>query len=551
MLHVCVPLFVYFNWHGSGLPPRRKCHTSQMLLNAIVSAMKKEGQGPGAPAAPAPVEERKESKAKAKSPKKERKKKAATVVPAVKIEPGEESAAAGMDQSGIDESIFRVGFHEDEVSSAEEERVRRATRERKKNTTTRKRRKIVDRSKTGAAGAQRLAAQVIPPVLAAEAAPHPESVKIDNADGSMTTFLIETMSHLALRHPSLRGTDVPLTVPAKRPADGKTSIYQTATPVPSTERESKSEISKAVTAAAVAFCVPTAAENPMAVPPPEQFIIDAMARLIKPMPMLIPGSMPSEKTEAPEGGMDIKVLMADTRFDLPVMHAAYEDQLLGESGVHMHTNGKKYNFPPCKLGAKCAGMTEPISVYRPAHGKPNLAPRVYDNLLPPAPTVKASAETETGAGSILKRELQSVSGHQGARVQRVLMRFMWPEEWRRFIEEGVQPTGEMYCIPDYRKNVGEVVLFTRGNPSIAIPRADVFINLWRNAGGEGEYLEDECLLKPVGKCDVLRGAIAMWRRSYVYWEKSPQGRWMLNQSLMHAARPEPIKPRLGESLLVF
>lgn len=281
-------------------------------------------------------------------------------------------------------------------------------------------------------------------------------------------------------------------------------------------------------------------ESPLHVPKIHDYILKAMEKLVRPLPTLMTrehegGTRAATDTE---GETDIRRLIAEGRVDVPFISAAHESELLGASGKHVHPNGKTYTFPACTAAEKCVGMTEYIRAERPAPGAPVPVAREYmvigkNALVPTGPT----GTTTEGKGM--------------PSVRRVLTQFMWPDQYERFLADGVAPAQKMYCVLCNRRNVSAVVAAALGAESMVMPVNGEFINLYQVHRGEDGGYVDACLNNGHGlRMQPLRGCFPMFRRSYLFWV-NVKGRWMVDQSQMIARPPSPLAVTIGESLRSF
>src|SRR5208283_3229927 len=72
----------------------------------------------------------------------------------------------------------------------------------------------------------------------------------------------------------------------------------------------------------------------------------------------VPEFYDPDRLAAPASQEQLRLQMQRGQYALPILKAKLENQLLAESGCFVSkSTGREFNFPPCKHGEKCVGMT--------------------------------------------------------------------------------------------------------------------------------------------------------------------------------------------------
>jgi hypothetical protein len=199
------------------------------------------------------------------------------------------------------------------------------------------------------------------------------------------------------------------------------------------------------------------------------------------------------------------------RVVLPVFTAEFESQLLAESGCHVITmksgHESEYIFPACCRGTDCVGIT---------------------GLLP-------------GFN-------KSVPGV-------VLTSMMTPEEYQVFLETKVAPRESRSCILCHRAHVTSFILSLRPNYRRVHGVSSGFsCQLYRNLCDEpGGYYKMFTLQPHPTRFEGIFDALVVFSRSrlWAFKDKTQNGRWVIDQSMMVFVDAPLLQPKVGESLQLF
>jgi predicted DCC family thiol-disulfide oxidoreductase YuxK len=281
-------------------------------------------------------------------------------------------------------------------------------------------------------------------------------------------------------------------------------------------------------------------EDPLMIPKPTSYIVNAMNKLVRPAYLTVPtasGAIAHKpEDDQVQEEKDHKTALITGILELRKVKASYETRLLAEAGTTFTAaNGKQCVYPACMGGEKdCIGFS---GLIRTGPKTTDSGAIVIDNAPYTYLPVMRPGTAQFMAG---------VAPHHA--IKRVLTRFMWEEQYERMMTTGEMPDGEMRCVLCYRMNVGRLLQAARGAKSKVISIQGEYINIYQNISGiEGEYM-DSCVNKQQGaRYEPLKGCLAMFRRSVLYWTRI-NGRWVVNQDLMIVSKPRPVYPMVSRTL---
>jgi hypothetical protein len=199
------------------------------------------------------------------------------------------------------------------------------------------------------------------------------------------------------------------------------------------------------------------------------------------------------------------------RADPPISTARHESKLLRAAGRYRYEgNGEMYDFPACRKGDKCVGMTE-------------------------GPMFRCIPSPSATAASIITRC--------------VLMAWMKEDEWYDFIKTGRPVTKERDCVLCIRATINDFILWARGSDPVEL-RQDVPLQPYINLFAQEEGYIDSAMNRPAynGKWEGMVGPLAMLKLGMLVWDVTRYGQPIIDQSAMIWNAPAQLTVGVGENL---
>ena len=223
------------------------------------------------------------------------------------------------------------------------------------------------------------------------------------------------------------------------------------------------------------------------------------------------------------------------RVSLPISTAQHESALLGEAG-RWPVNGRMLDFPACKAGVSCVGNTLKWG----QRGSPLERPE----------------QGWVGTEYIYHSTEKKTTGAPPGTV-RILGKWMDETEYANFVDSGVAPAADRYCVACYRPGSGIFNSIPRSathptkRTSPWFPNRSRFNPIAIYATPKADTTKEHVYIPQVTPWQGSTDAIVLLKTSLMTWKSGEGGRLYLNQDPLIFRRHRIAAPVIGQLQSAF
>jgi len=145
-----------------------------------------------------------------------------------------------------------------------------------------------------------------------------------------------------------------------------------------------------------------------------------------------------------------------------------------------------------------------------------------------------------------------VGGGVNSRPHCILMQWMSPSTWARFLLDGVPPTIKRHCVLCMRYMISLWVMALNGDSLNVLVDPTLIMHGYCNLYDEPDGYVKDCMVFPFGggrRYNGLVSPFAVMSSYHLYWYQDPlTGRPRVDQRGMVWQPPTPLMPVVGETL---